>query len=45
MGDAYGVMAIPATFFIDPQGIIQKVYVGLMEQDIIEDGLHAIGLE
>lgn len=45
VGDAYGVMAIPATFFIDLQGIIQKVYVGLMEQDVIEDGLQAIGLE
>jgi hypothetical protein len=33
------------SFYLSPQGFIRKMYEGKLEQDAIEDGLHATGLE
>jgi peroxiredoxin len=45
VGDAYGVMAIPASYFIDQSGVIRMIYEGLMEKINIEAGLRAVGLQ
>lgn len=44
-GVLYGAEALPTTYFLDPEGVIQKVFVGMMEEDDIESGLRAIGLK
>jgi peroxiredoxin len=44
VGDEYGVMAIPASYFIDQDGIIRMIHEGLMEKVNIEAGIRAVGL-
>lgn len=38
---AYHVSAIPTSVFIDAQGIVRKVYVGVLTEAMIREGLAA----
>ena len=35
-GGAYGIQTLPASFFIDSEGVIREISVGIMSQKIIE---------
>jgi thiol-disulfide isomerase/thioredoxin len=41
----YRIRAMPTTFFIDSDGIIQKVEAGALTESSLEEGLIAMGIE
>jgi thiol-disulfide isomerase/thioredoxin len=42
--NSFGVRAFPVTFFIDENGIIQFIYVGMMDEELIRENLMKIGI-
>jgi peroxiredoxin len=40
----YQVRGYPSTYFIDPEGVIQVVHIGLMTEDQLDDFLSQIGI-
>lgn len=37
VGKAYGIQTLPVTFFVDRDGVIREVHVGIMSQAMIEE--------
>jgi cytochrome c biogenesis protein CcmG/thiol:disulfide interchange protein DsbE len=44
VGDAYGVMGLPTSVFIDKQGIVQAVFVGPIDEERSAELLAAVGV-
>lgn len=42
VAEAYQVLGLPTTFFIDRQGIIRKIYTGLLNESLLEEFLSLI---
>jgi thiol-disulfide isomerase/thioredoxin len=44
LANLYGVRGFPTTFFIDPEGLVQGTYIGMMDENIIAYYLEKIGV-
>ena len=42
VSDSYGVVALPTTFFIDSNGVVQKVHPGIISQGVLEDEIEQL---
>jgi thiol:disulfide interchange protein len=42
VNNKYGVSNLPTTIFIDGDGVIREVFVGTMNQAVLEDKLNAL---
>lgn len=37
VGRAYGIQTLPTSFFVDGEGVIREIYVGIMSQQMIKE--------
>ena len=44
-GDLYRVRGYPSSFFVDPDGVIQVVQIGILTEGQLQDYLSRVGLE
>ena len=42
INNKYAVSNLPTTIFVDPQGVIREVFVGTMNQAVLEDKINAL---
>lgn len=42
VSDSYRVIALPTTFFIDSNGVLQKVHPGIISQGVLEDEIEKL---
>lgn len=44
VGNAYGALGLPSSYFVDAEGIIERVHIGPVSEEQLADHLAAIGV-